>query len=98
MGVGVQAAGFPFKMMEYASTGRPIVSSEIGKLDEDYNAHITYYDNEDSKAIANTIEDVITHYNEKVKSALELQKRVLAEYTIEGTGKKLGIFFSAIQK
>ena len=42
MGVGAQAAGFPFKMMEYASTGRPIVSSEIGKLDEDYNRHITY--------------------------------------------------------
>lgn len=98
MGVGAQAAGFPFKMMEYASTGRPIVSSEIGKLDEDYNTHITYYNSEDSQTIANTIEDVITHYNEKVKSALELQKRVLAEYTIEGTGKKLGIFFSAIQK
>lgn len=98
MHVGAQAAGFPFKMMEYASTGRPIVSSEIGKLDEDYNSHITYYDGEDPKAIAAAIEEVIANYDDKVKKALELQKRVLSEYTIEGTGKKLDAFFKEIQK
>ena len=97
MGVGAQAAGFPFKMMEYASTGRPIVSSEIGKLDADYNSHITYYDGEDPKMIANTIEEVIAHYDEKVKSALELQKRVLSEYTIKGTGRKLDTFFKVMK-
>ena len=97
MGVGAQAAGFPFKMMEYASTGRPIVSSEIGKLDAEYNRHITYYDGEDHKSIASTIEDVIAHYDEKVQLALELQKRVLSEYTIEGTGKKLDAFFKAMK-
>lgn len=98
MGVGAQAAGFPFKMMEYASTGRPIVSSEIGKLDEDYNSHITYYDGENPEVIAATIEDVIAHYDEKVLLALELQKRVLNEYTIEGTGKKLDAFFKIMGK
>ena len=98
MGVGAQAAGFPFKMMEYASTGRPIVSSEIGKLDEDYNSHITYYDGENPEVIAATIEDVIAHYDEKVLMAFELQKRVLNEYTIEGTGKKLDAFFKAMGK
>lgn len=98
MGVGVQAAGFPFKMMEYASTGRPIVSSEIGKLDEDYNRHITYYEGEDPKAIAATIEKVIAHYDEKVQLAVELQKMVLSEYTIEGTGKELNRFLQAITK
>ena len=97
MGVGAQAAGFPFKMMEYASTGRPIVSSEIGKLDAEYNRHITYYDGEDPKSIASTIEDVIAHYDKKVQLALELQKRVLSEYTIEGTGKKLDAFFKAMK-
>lgn len=96
MGVGAQAAGFPFKMMEYASTGRPIVSSEIGKLDEDYNSHITYYDGEDPQVIAEAIEDVITHYDEKVEMALKLQKRVLEEYTIEGIGKKINNFFNQI--
>lgn len=96
MGVGAQAAGFPFKMMEYASTGRPIVSSEIGKLDEDYNNHITYYNAEDPQVIAKAIEDVIAQYDEKVVSALELQKRVLSEYTIDGTSKKLDKFFKEI--
>lgn len=97
MGVGAQAAGFPFKMMEYASTGRPIVSSEIGKLDEEYNRHITYYDSEQPEAIAAAVEDVIAHYDERVQLALELQKMVLNEYTIEGTGKKLNVFLNSIK-
>ena len=83
-------------MMEYASTGRPIVSSDIGKLDEDYNSYITYYDGESPETIAAAIEEVIANYDSKVQSALQLQKRVLAEYTIEGTGKKLDTFFKDI--
>jgi glycosyltransferase involved in cell wall biosynthesis len=98
MGVGAQAAGFPFKTMEYASTGRPIVSSEIGKLDADYNRHITYYDGENPENIAAAIEDVIAHYDERVVLALELQKKVLSEYTIEGTGKKLNVFLKEIER
>lgn len=96
MGVGAQAAGFPFKMMEYASTGRPIVSSEIGKLDEEYNRHITYYDDERPESIAAAVEEVIAHYDEKVQLALELQKLVLSEYTIDGIGKKLNRFLSDV--
>ena len=96
MGVGAQAAGFPFKMMEYASTGRPIISSEIGKLDENYNKHITYYEGEKPDAIADAVEEVIAHYDEKVRLALDLQKLVLSEYTIEGTGKKLKAFLNQI--
>lgn len=96
MHVGAQAAGFPFKMMEYASTGRPIVSSEIGKLDKDYNSHITYYEGEYPEAIAAAIEEVIANYDNKVQQALQLQQRALKEYTIEGTGKKLTQFFKAI--
>ena len=97
MGVGAQAAGFPFKMMEYASTGRPIVSSEIGKLDEVYNRHITYYDSEQPEAIAAAVEDVIAHYDERVALALDLQKMVLNEYTIDGTGHKLDVFLNSIK-
>ena len=97
MHVGAQAAGFPFKMMEYASIGRPIVSSEIGKLDADYNSHITYYDGENPKNIAAAIEEVIANYDDKVQRALKLQKRVLVEYTIEGTKKKLDLFFKEIE-
>ena len=97
MHVGAQAAGFPFKMMEYASTGRPIVSSEIGKLDEDYNRHITYYEGEDPKAIAEAIEEVIANYNQKVALALDLQQKVLNEYTIKGIGVRINDFLTDIQ-
>ena len=97
MHVGAQAAGFPFKMMEYASTGRPIVSSEIGKLGEEYNRFITYYEGEDPLSIAGTIETVIADYDAKVNQALKLQTLVLREYTIGMTGKKLGTFFKNIE-
>jgi len=96
MGVGAQAAGFPFKMMEYAAAGRPIVSSEIGKLDPDYNRHITYYEGEQPEAIAAAIEDVIAHYDERVQLALALQQLVFGEYTIEGTAKKLDSFLKKL--
>lgn len=98
MHVGEQAAGFPFKMMEYASTGRPIVSSEIGKLDEDYNSHITYYDGETPEAIGSAIEDVIANYDSKVKDALALQTRVLKEFTIEGVSRTLDTFIQTIER
>ena len=98
MGVGAQAAGFPFKMMEYASTGRPIVSSEIGKLDDNYNSYISYYEGEAPEAIAVVIENVIVNYDEKDNLALKLQKRVLQEYTIDGIGKNLNAFFKSMQK
>lgn len=93
MGVGAQAAGFPFKMMEYASTGRPIISSELGKFDEEFNRHVSYYDGEDPKKIAEVIEDVIANYDEKVSLALELQERVLDEFSINGTSKRIDAFF-----
>ncbi len=98
MGVGAQAAGFPFKMMEYAATGRPIVSSEIGKLDDDYNRHITYYDTEYPRDIAAAVEDVIQNYDKKVQLALQLQQRVLEEYTIVGTGRRISAMFSDLMQ
>ena len=41
-------------------------------------------------------EEVIAHYDEKVRLALELQRKVLDEYTIAGTGKKLNVFLNQI--
>lgn len=96
MGVGPQAAGFPFKMMEYASTGRPIVSSEIGMLDDEYNRCITYYVGEEPQSIAYAIETVIANYDVKVQAALGLQKRVLNDYSIKGVGKSLDSFLKSI--
>ncbi|MCC8114767.1 MAG: glycosyltransferase family 4 protein [Bacteroidales bacterium] len=96
MGVGAQAAGFPFKMMEYASTGRPIVSSEIGKLNDEFNSHITYYEEESPEAIAKAIESVISDYEKKVSLAQELQKKVISQYSIEGLSQTVSTLLNSL--
>ena len=92
MGVGAQAAGFPFKMMEYAATGRPIVSSEIGKLNNEFNRRITYFEQETPEAVAEAIETVIAEYDRKVDDAMILRQSVLDEYSLTGLSRKIGSF------
>lgn len=97
-GLPPQYAGFPSKMMEYAAIGRPIVSSEIGKLDDEYNQHITYYEGDDPESLAKCIEGIIENYDSKMNAAIKLQQLALSQYTIEGTAKKMEQFFNNIKK
>lgn len=97
-GIAPQAAGFPSKMLEYAAMGRPIVSSEIGMLDDEFNKHITYYEKEDIKDIARCIDEVIENYENKDKAALELQKLAIKRYSINGTAESMKVFFKKISE
>lgn len=96
MGVAAQSAGFPFKIMEYAALGRPIISSELAKLDEEFNSRVNYYEDDNPKALASIIDDVILNYNDKSKKASELQKLVLGRYTIQGLGSQLKLFLDSL--
>lgn len=96
-GLPPQFAGFPSKMMEYAAIGRPIVSSEIGKLDDEYNQYITYYEGDDPQSLARRIDEIIENYDSKMRDALQLQQLALSQYTIDGVGKKMKSFFSKIK-
>ena len=97
LGVPPQSAGFPSKMLEYCATGRPVVSSELAKLDEEFNRHITYFTEETPESIAQAIEEVIDNYDEKVKQAIHLQEVVLSRYTIEGTSHRINKMLQNIQ-
>lgn len=96
MGVAPNSEGFPFKMMEYAATGKPIVSSPIGRLDDDFNRHITYYDREAPEEIAAAINYVIDNYDICAALARKLQARVLKEFSIEGISLKLTDFMNKL--
>jgi len=89
LGVRPQGAGFPSKMLDYSATGRPIVSSELAMLDDEFNQCVTYYESDSPESLAAKIEEVIANYDNKVQKALALQQIVLSQYTIEGTSMKL---------
>ena len=95
-GIAPQAAGFPSKMLEYAAIGRPIVSSEIGMLDDEFNRHITYYEKEEIQDIARCIDEVIENYQQKDIAALELQELAIKRYSINGTAESMKRFFDQI--
>lgn len=95
-GIAPQAAGFPSKMMEYAAMGRPIVSSEIGMLDDEFNMHVTYYEGEDVESLARCIDEVIENYEKKDDLALDLQKLAIKRYSIDGTAERMKEFFEQI--
>ncbi len=96
-GLAPQSAGFPSKMMEYAAIGRPIVSSEIGMLNEEFNQFVTYYEGSDPKSLAHCIDDIIENYDKKMDNALQLQKMALSKYNISGTSKKINQLFNHIK-
>lgn len=98
MGVAPNSEGFPFKMMEYAATGRPIVSSAIGKLDDDFNRHITYYEDESPEKIAAAISFVIENYETCALLARDLQARVIDEFSIKGISLKLNEFLTNLSE
>lgn len=96
-GLGPQMAGFPSKMMEYAAMGRPIVSSEIGRLDDEFNSKVTYYEGDDPKSLAQAIEEVINNYDHKDRLALQLQELAIQKYSIDGIGKEMKTFLASIE-
>lgn len=96
-GLKPQMAGFPSKMMEYAAMGRPIVSSEIGRLDEKFNSHITYYEGDDPKSLASSIDYVINNYPSMDTKALDLQRLAIENYSIAGIARVMGPFLDKIE-
>jgi glycosyltransferase involved in cell wall biosynthesis len=98
MGVDEQSEGYPFKMLEYAATGIPIISSRIGKLDNEFNKLVNFYETENPNEIANVIKYVINNYENCVKNAYMLQSHVLEEYSIPTISRKIGLFIEGISK
>ncbi len=96
MGLEAQSEGYPFKMLEYAATGIPIISSRIGKLDDEFNKLVNFYETENPDEIAEVINYVINNYESCVKNAHQLQSRVLVEYSINGISNKLKAFIENI--
>jgi len=98
MGVEPNSEGYPFKMLEYAAIGRPIVSSTIGRLDDEFNECISFYDSEEPEEIAEAIMRIVKNYDIYSLKAVALQKRVINEFSISGISEKIQSFIKEINK
>ena len=85
-------AGFPFKMLEYASTGIPIISSEIGKLEDKFDENICFYDKDCPINLSKSIEEVFNNYDSYQRKANKLRSYVNKSYTIEEISKRIDSF------
>jgi glycosyltransferase involved in cell wall biosynthesis len=92
MGVEPQSEGYPFKMLEYASVGVPILSSRICKLDEEFNQHVNFYEIESPKEIAVVLRRIIENYESAIIRSESLKSLVLKRYSISGVSEKLDKF------
>lgn len=50
---------FPSKIMEYMSSGTPVLTTRLPGIPEEYNEYLWYIENEDVQGMKNSIEDVL---------------------------------------
>jgi len=95
LGEGLQGTVFPFKMIEYAATGVPILSSAVGRFSEEFDKYINYYEGESPQSLADGIRNMLESYQTCLSKSKALQTSVVKDFSIEGLSKT---FFETINK
>ena len=84
---------FPFKMVEYASTGIPLVSSGMARFRNQFDSHITFYNDDSPQSLANSIISVTEHIDAYRLKAGILKNMINEAYSLKGVSEKLHSFF-----
>lgn len=81
---------FPSKLIEYLAMGRPVLTTRIASIPEDYDAHFFYIDDESPDGIRRAILSVMaTPQLDREARALRAQAFVCAEASEFAVGRKI---------
>ena len=66
---------FPSKIMEYMSTGTPVLTTKLKGIPEEYSKYLYYFEDETCQGMKNKLEEILSlnidELNKKGKSARE---------------------------
>ncbi len=87
--------GFPTKLGEYLSTGKPVVVTKVGDipryLKDRYNAYLV--DPDDNEQFANKISEILDNYDKALQIASEGKKLVYNDFSYAKQAKRMQEFF-----
>ncbi len=85
----LQGSVFPFKIIEYAATGIPIVSSGLGQIEEGIASAIYIYDEDTPTALATAVKNVADRYEMMRKAALITREYVRNRFDTDALAKTI---------
>jgi len=88
---------FPSKMFEYMMSGRPVLTTRLNGLHEEYREHLFFIDDESPKGIATAIDKMISSGDDKLNVvAIGARSFIEREKNWKNQGKKILDFVSHI--
>jgi glycosyltransferase involved in cell wall biosynthesis len=85
---------FPFKIVEYLSFGKPVVSTQLAESELGHLGGFQLSENDDPKAIAAAVRSCVSNYGEFEARMPAIREFVWEHYSVEQVGKRLTGFLA----
>ena len=90
IGRGLQGSLFPFKVIEYAATGVPVVSSLLGTQSDRFKGVFRFFEKDTPEALGTAIDDVLHNHDRFRQASVGMREAIQSQHAIDGVSKKLG--------
>jgi glycosyltransferase involved in cell wall biosynthesis len=86
---------FPFKIVEYLSFGRPVVSTQLAESALGSLGGFQFAESDDPKAIASAVRACTSKYSEFAARMPAVRRFIWENYSVERVGERLRTFFKS---
>lgn len=86
---------FPFKIVEYLSFGKPVVTTQLAESTLETLGGFQCAESDDPKAIAKAVRACASNYSEFVSRMPKVRKFIWENYSVEQVGKRLRTFLQS---
>jgi glycosyltransferase involved in cell wall biosynthesis len=88
---------FPFKIVEYLSFGKPVVSTQLAQSELGHLGGFQLSESDDPKAIASAVRTCTSNYSAFEARMPAIREFVWEHYSVEQVGKRLRNFLTTAQ-